>query len=483
MSEDNFNWEDVKRDKDQLLYWLRKYSSQNKMSDGTGVPRRTIGYWCDKHNIEYEDYSEFEGELEAKDKEFKPDYEEFDSFFRIYGSKAPEGGFEVEKSLVKEFLKYYCQAGMTKKQVEQELEISRDKLNAMWSAFDITHDSIPFLEEEIRNGDPKELADEYLIRDKKLFIKALERKKKDKAYEELRKYYQKDYIVEKVSEKVLDKVDSIGFDRVKIKKTDMTNDIVLVVNITDWHIGKRVLGSELLDSSIEGYSIDIFRQRKEKLIRKIIYYINLYNPKKIYILNYGDGVDGPNHEVYDGQVRHQDLFGEDQLMTYVDEVIDLIMSVYEYNQNIVYSGVSGNHADKKEADWDAIANRIVKRLLSDFDIIWDIENKKYKIHKIFDNHIIQTHGKEIRTGTYTGKVDVMNIINMAGLALKQTYVIHGHLHHEEEEGVRYKRIMLPTIVGGDELSSDIMNVSARPSQLIFAMSEEGIEGKHNVYFD
>ena len=93
------------------------------------------------------------------------------------------------------------------------------------------------------------------------------------------------------------------------------------------------------------------------------------------------------------------------------------------------------------------------------------------------------HGENLRTGTNTRENDLLNIINRLGYQKNKTYVLQGHLHHLEKQGQGYRHILLPSIVGADDLSANIMNTSSRPGQMAFMLNDEGIEIEKYTYFD
>lgn len=478
----DIEWKKVRENKDEVLRLLKKYGSQSKLAEALGENRTTIRYWVHKHDIEPDEYLKRKKEKVAPKKEQRPSYEESGSYFIIhyYGEE-----IKVEKDIVRQFLTLYCQGGMTKTVVETELEISRKELNAMWSAFEVTHDSIPYLEEDLEECGPEVLAEDAIKRDKKLYWKLLRQKKESKAYKELKKYYKEDYKLNKVVDDLKGSLDLIDYEKPKYKiKFNNRMETVLVVCLSDLHIGKKVLGSRLLDDSVDLYDKNIFEERKNKFIYDVIELIEFYKPEKVVVLNSGDSLDNPNSDTYKGQILNQDLRGEEQFIEYINHLSDIILSIYDYIDDIEYYGVAGNHSDGL-VNWDVLGNMMLKKMLSDYEtIIFNVDKSEYKIIEVYGNNLILTHGNNLRNGKYTQQVDLLNMIQMSDLKYDNTYIISAHEHHyESKEGVRFKHIKLPSIIGGDSLSSDIMNTSSRPSQMVFRMTEMGIESEHFIYFD
>jgi hypothetical protein len=476
----NIDWDKLKKDKEQLLELLKEYGSQSKLADVSGLKRTTIRYWVEKYNITAEDYSNVKEEKEAPDRENKPDYEKAGSHYIIYSS---DRNYVVEEDLVDEFLQLYCQAGYTMNDVATELEIGRDKVSAMWSAFDITHGSIPHREEELKERGPEELAKNDVRRDKKLYWKLIEKEKEKKAYKELKKYYKKEYLTLKAVDRIADRIESFEYREPRNIITRDRNKISLIVNISDWHKGKLVSEYKLIDENISGYnSRDIFDERMHKYMLNVKEMIEYYKPEKVYILNYGDGPDDPNHDTYLTQYMNQDIYGEDQFVSYLESLMEFVLFIEDMHDNIVYSGVPGNHS-KGAVNWDALGNLLLAKFLSEYDIDFDVENRKHKVHEIYNSYLIQLHGDKLRRGRSSQENDILNLVTMAGLPLSQTYVVHGHEHHYEKEGTKYKHIKLPSMVGGDDLSAEMMYVSSRPAQVCFLIGDEGMKSEHYIYFD
>jgi predicted phosphodiesterase len=495
-------WDEIKENKGILLELLREEGSQYKVGQMFDKDHKAVKYWMDEYGITVEDYKN----VEPKGEQNNEDYQEYDEYIKEKNSLDKEkpiratDNFEeyneyylffkennnipVDKKVVQEFRELYCGSQQfTLNRCEREMKVPREKLKVIKTALEITHDSMPFLEEEVREKSVDEMTKEEILKKKDRFFKKMRHKEYEEALKDLEKYYEKDYFYNKMTNRIIDNLDEIEFKHPEFYEMGLEepDENSVVINITDWHKGKVVLSHQVLGFS--EYNKDIYKKMKEKYIKEAIKFIKEKNPEKVYILNYGDGPDGPNSNVYDGQTDHQDVQGEKQVVEYAKDLKDFVLSVYDYQPNIYYSAVPGNHS-KARTNWDVIANMILEGLLEDYETIkMDVRKIKHKIIEVYDSRIIQTHGQDIRTGKYTGENDVLNMINMEELPFKKTYVVHGHLHHERVEGTGYKRIFLPSPVGGDDLSNNIMHTTSRPAQLMFVMDEDGLKDERHVYFD
>ena len=452
-----------------------------------GVDHKSIKYWMNKYDIEVGDYDNGPSEIYEERKEMGPKVEEYGEYYLI---RTPDGRYiKFTKEEEKLFREMYCATNpedrLSLRACSDELEIDRDDLHYIKTALRITHDDLEFTEDQLNELDDESLVEISKIRRKRNLKRKIREETYRAALRENKKFKEKEYLTNKITERILGKIEPFEWSTPKYFDVSASQDrLTLVVNITDWHYGKLVLGENLL-GNIEGFNKDIFEKRIDKYLQDIIDCIDKYQVEEVVVLNYGDGLDDPNAHVYPGQGDHQDVKYEDQFMGYVDALQYFLKTIYNYMPYIRYSSVRGNHS-KDGVNWDVVANYTLKKLMEDYDSIeMDVNDKANKIVKIYDSTILQTHGNNIRNGKYTGQLDVLNMMRLAGVSSEKVYIVQGHLHHQEKlEGVGHNWYKLPSIVGGDILSNEIMYTNARPAQQMFLISDGGgIIKEHFTYFD
>lgn len=481
------DWDDIKNDRSLLISMLREAGGQRPLARQLNIDHKSIKYWMEKHDIEVEDYQKDQliGE-KTGEAERKPEKLDCGDYWRIYSSD--DRVITISKKQLEEFKALYCapepKDRLSLRQCSLELDIPRDELYIIKTAFSITHDDIEFTDEFLENHTDEELVEISKERRKRRLIKKIEQAEYQEAIKENRKFRKKEYIAEKMANKIIKKLNSFEFTKPKeFSIMSKPARLTLVPNITDWHYGKYVYGQVLL-GNLRGYNKDIFQESVDKLIDDLLNMIDLYNVEEVVILNYGDGLDDPNGNTYPNQRDHQDIQYEDQFIGYVDSLQYFIMSIYHYMPYIRYSAVRGNHS-KDGVNWDLMANMMLKKLLKEYESIeLDVGKEQDKIIKVYDSTIIQTHGNNIRNGKYTGQIDILNMIRLAKAPSRKVYVAQGHLHHSEKlEGVGHNWYKLPSMVGGDILSNEMMHTDSRPSQCTFLISDDGIIDEHYTYFD
>ena len=482
------SWDEIKKDKDKLLKKLIELKSYRDVGDKYDVCHTTVYRWAKKHDISPEDYKNPKEIKEGKE-EIKHDYEFFSDedgdYYLIYRQGDKEDVKITEKQLQK-FKYLYCNkyTQETLNHCVREFEdLTREEIYAVKTAFSITHDDIEFTEKQLQENSVSELTQRSLKRKKRAVYKNIEKKSLKSDLRELNKLRQEDYIVTKWLNGLSEIVPVREYEKPNYDfnvKTDKKKSVIL--NLADMHVGKKVRGKNLL-SGFGDYNKDVFKRSKEKLLKETIKYLKIVKPEKLYVLNYGDGADDPAGNTYPGQKDNQDLRKEEQLMSYIDALSDILFTLRDYIDDIHYSAVPGNHSDS--VNWDIVASMALERRFERFDdITFDSRIKPDKIHNIYDSYLIQTHGKDIRTGKYTRERDLLSMLKIAGISSKKSYICQAHLHHKESfEGAGFEFILVPSFVGGDGLAENKMRTTSRPRQLLFTMTEEGKTNVHSVYFD
>lgn len=490
----------IKNDRDTLLYLLKRYGGQRPLARELGCDHKALKYWMDKHGITVEDYQDSDKELQEDKYEdkYEDEFEDIEYYKKrngkysyekigdIYIFQAPFGEFDIDEKTLDRILENYCQMGMTKRETALDVGLSIREVYVVLKAYGINHDSVPFREEVKEEKSVAELVDVALDRKEMLYYRLLEQKEYKRAIEENKKYKERDYIAKKHTDRIIENLGKIQYrpPRTHIKRDNNKTLKTLVVNISDWHKGKLVIGEEILGGN--SYNKVVFEKRVDKYLNEAIKMIEMHKPEKILILNYGDGPDSPEANVYPGQRDNQDILYEEQVIGYVNDLTRFVLTIHDYHPDIHYAGVPGNHS-KGDINWDVLANKMLECLLKDYKkITVDSRNIQYKIHNIYDFYLVQFHGNQMtpKIDTPVSRSQALGIIGLERLPARMTYLCQGHLHHLATEGPSYRRILLPSMVGGDDLSSNLMQTGARPAQVMFVFEKgQGLVDEHTVFFD
>ncbi len=385
----------------------------------------------------------------------------------------------VTKEQLRRIKVLYCEQGMTAKQTSREMEILLSDFNLIRRAFNITHDDVPYIDEDLLEYSTDELVQKSVKRKKKEYFTKLRQQEIDNAFRELNKYRKKDYFYTKLLEGLksnMEKAQATKQIKTPVKKTSEKKTLVL--NLADIHKGKFIAGSSI--PTANNYNKTVFYKRLEKIIAHVRNMLENTQFDRFYIINYGDSLDDPDAMTYNKQILNQYASGENQVVEYIAAMTNLLTKLLEYS-NIHYIGVPGNHS-KNIINWDNLANQLLEFAFRDNkNITFECTDRASKVIKIYDSSIVITHGNHISNSQSKGQIDTLNIFRMYGLNSKKTYLIQGHLHHYE--GTKYRRILLPSMCGPDDYAENILNISSRPAQLICVFTEEGLSEEHHVYLD
>lgn len=220
------------------------------------------------------------------EEERKPKFKDLGDHYIIFAKN--QFGKTREITLTKEKLKQikdcYCSEKLTINQICYRLDITRRDFIVIKNAFSITHDDVPFIDEEVMNGNIDELVDRSIEKKKEQYFLRLQAKEIEDMKNELNKYREKDYFYNKVIKEMNVPITPLTFD---IKNIDSVTEAQL--NFADWHTGLKV------ENYWNAYSLEIQRQRLQDLVSKTISYIKRHNVKKLHVMNLGDILHGVIH--------------------------------------------------------------------------------------------------------------------------------------------------------------------------------------------
>jgi len=262
----------------------------------------------------------------------------------------------------------------------------------------------------------------------------------------------------------------------KVISTLKSKGDTLVINFTDWHVGRIVkdeVGRIIYDEKV-------FQERIDILLNEILTLLDDYISKgtpiaDVVILSTGDIADGQG--IFATQDTLSEMSPPFQVMTAVKVIQRFILSLTERNLKVSFYGVKGNHGEIREngkshdplANWDLMIYLILDMWVrienkhkdvqihySELDYLnLEIQGWKYHIRHIAPN--------QAETGGPKGKV--------LGWARKHDFdcLVYGHFHHwavYDRSGI----IMFRggSVPGADEFSEQLAEES-KPTQLIWGV--------------
>jgi len=223
---------------------------------------------------------------------------------------------------------------------------------------------------------------------------------------------------------------------------EIKSNYEMVVHISDWHIG-------LVINNCEGnyYNWEIANKRIDMLINECYKYINLYNIKKIYVINTGDMIE---HTYMREQQSQFCEFPQSEQINRAIELIYRLLCALCKDSNVEYDSIFGNHdrmSGDKTANLDGDnAEVIIRRQIKNYCEL--SKNKRLTVidRKPNDNEIIKNinnidckfiHGED---STVDGKKAMKNEISMDNRFYN--ILFKGHLHNFNIESENHGRYII-----------------------------------------
>lgn len=284
----------------------------------------------------------------------------------------------------------------------------------------------------------------------------------------------------------------LRFDKVNdainnLKPLDIPNPIIIsegykegVLPITDQHFGKNVLVKGLKNEIINEYNEEIFADRMEDLLNKVISICDKENINKIHTLFLGDAIEGMLRQSTLMQLKNGMI---DQTMQYAEYMANWLNKLSQYIKIDIHYTL-GNHSEARvlncksgdfpQENMERIIMFYLKTRLNDNPNIDFLENETGFIYcDVLGYKILGSHGheKDLERALKDYSRMYREDINM---------LITGHLHHSfsQEIGVDTEIVRVRSICGIDDYSMKLRRMSnAGTSLMVF---EEGI-GKTITY--
>jgi hypothetical protein len=242
---------------------------------------------------------------------------------------------------------------------------------------------------------------------------------------------------------------------------------------SDWHYGMEV------DNTFNKFNKEIFNQRVERLVNKVIEYGKLNNISTLHVAQLGDMVSGIIH-VSTRVQSNEDVIEQIQ---YVSEVLAEVLSKFanEFN-NIKYYNVIGNHGRIGRKDETGLKENFeylipwyLESRLRNFDNIEIITDKDgYIASNIFGEDVVYVHGNFDRIDQAVNRLPQI-------LGFVPDYIIGGHIHHNyEKEYGKTTCITNSSLIGSDDHSTQ-GRYGGKPSQKFIVFDEEqGLEATYII---
>ena len=185
-----------------------------------------------------------------------------------YTIHLPNRDIVISENKLRKVKQLYCDKPyLTVNQVCRKLDIPRRDFWPIATAFSITHDDAPYIDEDIMGCSTDDLVDETLERCKEKYFVRLGQREVDKMREELHKYQQEDYHSKQISKALTEHMAEIAKRYTGPTKSNPVpqGEYMLEIPIVDLHLGKLAW----LPETGENYDYKIARQRYQSVLNEI----------------------------------------------------------------------------------------------------------------------------------------------------------------------------------------------------------------------
>lgn len=241
---------------------------------------------------------------------------------------------------------------------------------------------------------------------------------------------------------------------------------------SDWHFGMNI------SNSTNVFNKQVFNERVEKLLNKIIEHGHTNNIDTLHVGQLGDLLAGTIH-ISTRVQSNEDVIEQTK---YVSEVLAEVLSTLANEfPHIKYYNVIGNHGrtgNKHDVgikeNFEYLVPWFLEARLRDFDNIEIVTDQDgYITTKIFDEEIVLVHGNYDRVDQCVTRLPQI-------LGYVPNYIIGGHVHHNyEKEYGRTTVIVNGSLIGADDYAMQ-GRYGAKPSQKLLVFTEEGLEATYII---
>lgn len=356
------------------------------------------------------------------EEEFKRvEIEDCGDYYHIYSKQR---SIEITKEKVRLIKLLYCDDDpLTINELCRKVNIPRRDFMLVKSAFNITHDDVPYLDEDLDNN-MDALVDETLERKKEKYFIKLQQREIQFMKEELNRYRKNDYAYDKLIQALSEVKFEIPERPHRVYQSSKRNALL---DLADIHAGLKC------ENYWNKYNVAETERRFKKLTEEAICIGIENNIDEMHVSNLGDAIAGLIHE----SIRLESEISVNEQVKLVVRLIGEMLLAFSHTFNkVVYADVVGNHGrmmPQKEAS-------LTRENFEDF-IGWALRlmlaNEKNIIFEdnFYDEGIIAKRISDVLIFEAHGDMDQFNKVasNFSMMIEKPAEIHLAHFHHEKSE--------------------------------------------------
>ena len=266
-------------------------------------------------------------------------------------------------------------------------------------AFSITKSSTPLAPHQIEEMSVDNIAEVIFKNKENLALKRLENERNRVTEVQLKNTRKELIDAKKQLTNIQELMVNVNLSEVKpfvIEKTDIDEEISLVLYLSDMHIGaynsKR---KTLYDDNV--FNKEAVIKRLNQIIKQIRKEVDTYGVfDKIIVVNLGDALDGYDSKTTrGGHILPQNMDNETQFMVFIDTIRSFIDTIYTNKlcNNVEYYSVNGGNHD---GSFGWVANKSLEMYFNVKypDMVVEVFNKFIDTMEYGVHTFVLTHGKD-----------------------------------------------------------------------------------------
>jgi hypothetical protein len=373
-------------------------------------------------------------------------------------------------------------------EIAQRVSTPKKVIEFVLKSLGITHASLPFSDEKVKEKSEKELIDEVLLEKRASVEQKLERIDWKKTVDDAESWRLFQHNYGDYFDNLVKYWQPKKYEPVKLQ-TKKSSNKELVVGCSDWHFG--LIANERYLYNQKEWNIEATQTAVSDYAQQIVTHLQERNHpyKRITLAFGGDLIHGLDGFTDKGTRLEAHPIKEDQLEQAFDCTLQFIKTLLSVCENIRVVSVPGNHS--------SFGDYFLMKMLSIYfkdekRISFEITSKRFITFDCFDSLFLLDHGyapttKNRLPSPGTARENYINNIFLSKPeklnGYKHFYYLSCDQHHMESgEMTNAEHYMFSTLVGGCR-HADNSGYKSRPRQSALVVDERGVKEFLHFYFD
>jgi hypothetical protein len=357
--------------------------TQHEVADHLGINRsqvahavrRSQGKPNKKDDAGFSEFFEtaFSDKTKQGFEERKPRVFKDDDIWTISSGGRNPRTVKISEEALRQLKKYYCLEGLTINQLCREMQLPRRDFYLIKTAFGITKDDAPYIDEDLIAESEDDLVVDSLQEKKRLYFVKLDQEEVKHLRRENEKYRRKEYFMERVKEIVASDLPEFAktYTGPTIIPKKVDNGFIVEPNIFDLHLGKLSWRPEtgadydykIARDRFDTVTSDVYNRAKQIAVERFIYPFGSdfwHIDNKRGTTNAGTAMD------YDSRVQKLFMVGVKMLIRSIDAYaeiapVDVVLVAGNHDEEISYFALqvlAAWYKDSKVVNvWDNLRQR------------------------------------------------------------------------------------------------------------------------------